>query len=158
MEKVGIEGVVSIEESKGIETVLDVVEGMQFDRGYLSAYFVTNTEKMQAVLDEPYVLLSERKLSTVQDLVPVLEQIAKTGRSLLIVADDIDGEALATLVVNKLRGTLVSAAVKAPGYGDRRKAMLQDIATLTGGKFLAEELGIQLPDITLADLGTTPLL
>ncbi len=154
LEKVGVEGVVSIEESKGIETVLDVVEGMQFDRGYLSAYFVTNTEKMQAVLDEPYILLSERKLSTVQDLVPVLEQIAKTGRSLLIVAEDIDGEALATLVVNKLRGTLVSAAVKAPSYGDRRKAMLQDIAILTGGKFLAEELGIKLPDITLADLGT----
>ncbi|WP_348266091.1 chaperonin GroEL [Edaphobacter paludis] len=154
LEKVGIEGVVSIEESKGIETVLDVVEGMQFDRGYLSAYFVTNAEKMQAVLDEPYILLSEKKLSTVQDLVPVLEQIAKTGRSLLIVADDIDGEALATLVVNKLRGTLISAAVKAPGYGERRKAMLQDVAILTGGKFLAEELGIKLPDITLADLGT----
>src|SRR6185437_5204493 len=154
LEKVGIEGVVSIEESKGIETVLDVVEGMQFDRGYLSAYFVTNTEKMQAVLDEPYILLSERKLSTVQDLVPVLEQIAKTGRSLLIVAEDIDGEALATLVVNKLRGTLVSAAVKAPGYGDRRKAMLEDVGILTGGKFLAEELGIKFQDITLADLGT----
>ena len=154
LEKVGVEGVVSIEESKGIETVLDVVEGMQFDRGYLSAYFVTNTEKMQAVLDEPYILLSERKLSTVQDLVPVLEQIAKTGRSLLIVAEDIDGEALATLVVNKLRGTLVSAAVKAPGYGDRRKAMLEDVGILTGGKFLAEELGIKFQDITLADLGT----
>lgn len=154
LEKVGIEGVVSIEESKGIETVLDVVEGMQFERGYLSAYFVTNTEKMQAVLEEPYILLSERKLSTVQDLVPVLEQIAKTGRSLLIVAEDIDGEALATLVVNKLRGTLLSAAVKAPGYGDRRKAILQDVAILTGGTFIAEELGIKLPDITLADLGT----
>lgn len=153
LEKVGIEGVVSIEESKGIETVLDVVEGMQFDRGYLSAYFVTNTEKMQTILNEPYILLSERKLSTVQDLVPALEQIAKTGRSLLIIAEDIDGEALATLVVNKLRGTLASGAVKAPGFGKRRKAMLQDIAILTGGKFLAEELGIKLPDITLADLG-----
>lgn len=154
LEKVGIEGVVSIEESRGIETVLDIVEGMRFDRGYLSAYFVTNTEKMQAVLDEPLILLSEKKLSSVQDLVPVLEQIAKTGRSLLIVAEDIDGEALATLVVNKLRGTLVSAAVKAPGYGDRRKMILEDIAILTGGKFLAEELGIKLTDITLADLGT----
>jgi len=154
LEKVGTEGVVSIEESKGIETVLDVVEGMQFDRGYLSAYFVTNTEKMQVVLDEPYILLIDKKLSKVQDLVPVLEQIAKTGRSLLIVAEDMDGEALATLVVNKLRGTLVSAAVKAPGYGDRRKAMLQDIAILTGGKFFADELGIKISDITLADLGT----
>jgi len=154
LEKVGVEGVVSIEEGKGMETVLDVVEGMQFDRGYLSAYFVTNPEKMQAVLDEPFILLSEKKVSSIQDLVPVLEQIAKTGRSLLIVAEDIDGEALATLVVNKLRGSLVSAAVKAPGYGDRRKAMLQDIAIVTGGKFLAEELGIKLPDITSTDLGT----
>ncbi len=154
LEKIGVEGVVSVEESKGIETVLDVVEGMQFDRGYLSAYFVTNTEKMQAILDEPFILLSEKKISNLQDLVPVLEQIAKTGRPLLIVADDVDGEALATLVVNKLRGSLISAAVKAPGYGDRRKAAMQDIAILTGGKLLAEELGIKLQDVTPADLGT----
>jgi chaperonin GroEL len=154
VEKVGVEGVVSVEEGKGIETNLEVVEGMQFDRGYLSGYFVTDTVKMQVVLEEPLILLSEKKLSTVQDLVPVLEQIAKVGRSLLIVAEDIDGEALATLVVNKLRGSLVSVAVKAPGYGDRRKAIMQDIAILTGGRFLAEELGIKLKDVQLADLGT----
>jgi chaperonin GroEL len=154
VEKVGVEGVVSVEEGKGIETNLEVVEGMQFDRGYLSGYFVTDTVKMQVVLEEPLILLSEKKLSTVQDLVPVLEQIAKVGRSLLIVAEDIDGEALATLVVNKLRGSLVSVAVKAPGYGDRRKAIMQDIAILTGGRFLAEELAIKLKDVQLADLGT----
>jgi chaperonin GroEL len=154
VEKVGVEGVVSVEEGKGIETTLEVVEGMQFDRGYLSAYFVSDTEKMQAVLDEPAILLCEKKLSSIQDLVPILEQVAKASRSLLIVAEDIDGEALATLVVNKLRGSLPSVAVKAPGYGDRRKAILQDIAILTGGKFLAEELGIKLQDVTMADLGT----
>ena len=154
VDKVGVEGVVSVEEGKGIETTLEVVEGMQFDRGYLSAYFVSDAEKMQAVLDEPAILLCEKKLSSIQDLVPILEQVAKASRSLLIVAEDIDGEALATLVVNKLRGSLASVAVKAPGYGDRRKAILQDIAILTGGKFLAEELGIKLQDITMADLGT----
>ena len=154
VEKVGVEGVVSVEEGKGIETTLEVVEGMQFDRGYLSAYFVSDAEKMQAVLDEPAILLCEKKLSSIQDLVPILEQVAKASRSLLIVAEDIDGEALATLVVNKLRGSLASVAVKAPGYGDRRKAILQDIAILTGGKFLAEELGIKLQDVTMADLGT----
>jgi chaperonin GroEL len=154
VDKVGVEGVVSVEEGKGIETTLEVVEGMQFDRGYLSAYFVSDTERMQAVLDEPAILLCEKKLSSIQDLVPVLEQVAKASKSLLIVAEDIDGEALATLVVNKLRGSLASVAVKAPGYGDRRKAILQDIAILTGGKFLAEELGIKLQDVTMADLGT----
>ncbi|MHB1022701.1 MAG: chaperonin GroEL [Acidobacteriaceae bacterium] len=154
VEKVGVEGVVSVEEGKGTETLLEVVEGMQFDRGYLSAYFVTDTEKMQTVLEDPLILLCEKKLSTIQDLVPVLEQIAKAGRPLLIIAEDVDGEALATLVVNKLRGVLASAAVKAPGYGDRRKAILQDIAILTGGKFFAEELGIKLQNIALADLGT----
>lgn len=154
VDKVGVEGVVSVEEGKGIETTLEVVEGMQFDRGYLSAYFVSDAEKMQAVLDEPAILLCEKKLSSIQELVPILEQVAKASRSLLIVAEDIDGEALATLVVNKLRGSLASVAVKAPGYGDRRKAILQDIAILTGGKFLAEELGIKLQDVTMADLGT----
>jgi chaperonin GroEL len=154
VDKVGVEGVVSVEEGRGIDTTLEVVEGMQFDRGYLSAYFVSDTEKMQAVLDEPAILLCEKKLSSIQDLVPILEQVAKASRSLLIVAEDIDGEALATLVVNKLRGSLASVAVKAPGYGDRRKAILQDIAILTGGKFLAEELGIKLQDVTMADLGT----
>ena len=154
VDKVGVEGVVSVVEGKGIETTLEVVEGMQFDRGYLSAYFVSDTERMQAVLDEPAILLCEKKLSSIQDLVPVLEQVAKASKSLLIVAEDIDGEALATLVVNKLRGSLASVAVKAPGYGDRRKAILQDIAILTGGKFLAEELGIKLQDVTMADLGT----
>jgi chaperonin GroEL len=154
VEKVGVEGVVAVESGTGIDTTLEVVEGMQFDRGYLSAYFVSDTEKMQAVLDEPAILLCEKKLSSIQDLVPILEQVAKASRSLLIVAEDIDGEALATLVVNKLRGSLPSVAVKAPGYGDRRKAILQDIAILTGGKFLAEELGIKLQDVTMADLGT----
>lgn len=154
VEKVGVEGVVSVEEGKGTETVLEIVEGMQFDRGYLSGYFVTNTEKMQAVLEEPLILLYEKKLTSVQDLVPVLEQIAKAGRPLLVIAEDVDGEALATLVVNKLRGVLTAVAVKAPGYGDRRKAMMEDIAVLTGGKFFAEELGIKLEKITLADMGS----
>jgi|SRR5579883_340581 chaperonin GroEL len=154
VEKVGVEGVVSVEEGKGTETILDLVEGMEFDRGYLSAYFVTNTEKMQAILEDPLIFLYEKKLSNVQDLVPVLEQIAKAGRPLLIIAEDVDGEALATLVVNKLRGVLTSVAVKAPGYGERRKAMLEDIAILTGGKFFAEELGTRLENITLADMGS----
>lgn len=154
MEKVGSEGVVSVEEGKGTETVLDLVEGMQFDRGYLSSYFVTDAEKMRAVLDDPAILIYERKLSSLQDLVPLLEQIAKAARSLLVIADDVDGEALATLVVNKLRGVLACVAVKAPGYGDRRKAMLEDLATVTGGRCLAEELGVKLENITLQDLGS----
>jgi chaperonin GroEL len=153
IERVGAEGAVTVEEAKGTETVLEVVEGLQFDRGYLSAYFVTEPEKMRAVLDEPHILLYEKKIATVKDLLPVLEQIAKTNVPLLIVAEEIEGEALATLVVNKLRGALACVAVKAPGYGDRRKAMLQDIAILTGGRLIAEELGIRLENITLADMG-----
>ncbi|RPI53893.1 MAG: chaperonin GroEL [Acidobacteria bacterium] len=153
IERVGAEGAVTVEEAKGTETVLEVVEGLQFDRGYLSAYFVTEPEKMRAVLDEPHMLLYEKKIATVQDLLPVLEQVAKTNVPLLIVAEEIEGEALATLVVNKLRGVLACAAVKAPGYGDRRKAMLQDIAILTGGRLIAEELGIRLEKVTLDDLG-----
>ena len=141
-EKVGAEGVITVEEAKATETTLEVVEGMQLDRGYLSPYFVTDPEKMEAVLEEPLILLSERRISTLQDLVPLLEQVARRGRPLLVVAEDVDGEALATLVVNKLRGTLASAAVKAPGYGDRRKATLQDMAILTGGRVISEELGI----------------
>jgi chaperonin GroEL len=153
IERVGAEGAVTVEEAKGTETILEVVEGLQFDRGYLSAYFVTEPEKMRAVLDEPHILLYEKKIATVKDLLPVLEQIAKTNVPLLIVAEEIEGEALATLVVNKLRGVLACVAVKAPGYGDRRKAMLQDIAILTGGRLIAEELGIRLENITLADMG-----
>ncbi len=154
MEKVGKEGVITVEEAKGMETTLEIVEGMQFDRGYLSPYFVTDPEKMEAHMDEPYILLHEKKISTMKDLVPVLEQIAKMGKPLLIVAEDVEGEALATLVVNKLRGTLKCAAVKAPGFGDRRKAMLEDIAILTGGQVVSEDLGIKLENITLNDLGT----
>jgi chaperonin GroEL len=153
IERVGAEGAVTVEEAKGTETVLEVVEGLQFDRGYLSAYFVTEPEKMRAVLDDPHILLYEKKIATVKDLLPVLEEIAKTNVPLLIVAEEIEGEALATLVVNKLRGVLACAAVKAPGYGDRRKAMLQDIAILTGGRLIAEELGVRLENVTLADLG-----
>jgi chaperonin GroEL len=153
IERVGAEGAVTVEEAKGTETVLEVVEGLQFDRGYLSAYFVTEPEKMRAVLDEPHILLYEKKIATVKDLLPVLEQVAKTNVPLLIVAEEIEGEALATLVVNKLRGVLTCAAVKAPGYGDRRKAMLQDIAILTGGRLIAEELGTRLENVTLTDLG-----
>jgi chaperonin GroEL len=153
IERVGAEGAVTVEEAKGTETILEVVEGLQFDRGYLSAYFVTEPEKMRAILDEPHILLYEKRIATVKDLLPVLEQIAKTNVPLLIVAEDIEGEALATLVVNKLRGVLACVAVKAPGYGDRRKAMLEDIAILTGGRLIAEELGIRLENITLADLG-----
>jgi chaperonin GroEL len=154
MEKVGKEGVITVEEAKGMETSLEIVEGMQFDRGYLSPYFVTNAEKMEAHLDEPWILLHEKKISSMKDLVPILEQIAKMGKPLLIIAEDVEGEALATLVVNKLRGTLQCAAVKAPGFGDRRKAMLEDIAVLTGGHVISEDLGIKLENVTLSDLGT----
>ena len=154
MSKVGKEGVITVEEAKGLSTTLDVVEGMQFDRGYLSPYFVTDAERMEAVLDNPLILINEKKVSSMKDLLPVLEQVAKLGRSLLIIAEDVEGEALATLVVNKLRGTLSVVAVKAPGFGDRRKAMLEDLAILTGGKCLAEELGIKLEEVTLEDLGT----
>jgi chaperonin GroEL len=153
MEKVGKEGVITVEEAKGLETTLEVVEGMQFDRGYVSPYFVTNPDRMEAVLDEPYILITERKISAMADLIPVLEQVARSGKPLLIVAEDVEGEALATLVVNKLRGTLHVSAVKAPGFGDRRKEMLKDIAVLTGGNVVAEELGIKLEQLTLKDLG-----
>jgi chaperonin GroEL len=154
MNKVGKEGVITVEEAKSMETTLEIVEGMQFDRGYLSPYFVTDPEKMEATLTEPYILLNEKKISNMKDLVPILEQIAKMGKPLLIVAEDVEGEALATLVVNRLRGTLQCAAVKAPGFGDRRKAMLEDIAILTGGKVISEDLGLKLENITLNDLGT----
>jgi len=153
MEKVGKEGVITVEEAKGLETTLDVVEGMQFDRGYLSPYFVTDPERMEVVLQDPYILIHEKKISSMKDLLPVLEQVARSGKPLLIIAEEVEGEALATLVVNKIRGVLNTCAVKAPGFGDRRKAMLEDIATLTGGKMIAEDLGIKLENITLADLG-----
>jgi len=153
MEKVGKDGVITVEEAKAIETSLEVVEGMQFDRGYLSPYFVTNPEKMDASLEEPYILIHEKKISVLRELLPLLEKIAQTGTPLLIIAEDVEGEALATLVVNTLRGTLKCAAVKAPGYGDRRKAMLEDIAILTAGKLLSEDLGIKLEHITMEDLG-----
>jgi chaperonin GroEL len=153
MEKVGKDGVITVEEAKTLETSLEVVEGMQFDRGYLSPYFVTDAERMEAVLENPLVLIHEKKISSMKDLLPVLEQVAKLGKPLLIIAEDVEGEALATLVVNKLRGTLQVAAVKAPGYGDRRKAMLEDIATLTGGRAITEDLGIKLENLKLEDLG-----
>jgi chaperonin GroEL len=153
MNKVGKEGVITVEEAKGMETTLDVVEGMQFDRGYLSPYFVTDPEKMEAVLENVYILLNEKKISNMKDMLPILEQIAKMGKPLLILAEDVEGEALATLVVNKLRGTLKCCAVKAPGFGDRRKSMLEDIAVLTGGKVISEDLGIKLENIKLNDLG-----
>jgi chaperonin GroEL len=153
MEKVGKDGVITVEESKSMETSLEVVEGMRFDRGYLSPYFVTDPERMEAVLEEPYILIFEKKISSMKDLLPVLEQVAKLSQPLVIVAEEVDGEALATLVVNKLRGTLRAAAVKAPGYGDRRKAMLEDIAVLTGGKAITEDLGIKLENLKLEDLG-----
>ena len=153
MQKVGNEGVITVEEAKGIQTELDVVEGMQFDRGYVSPYFITNAEKMVADLDTPYILIHEKKLSTLQPLLPLLESVVQSGRPLLIVAEDVEGEALATLVVNKLRGGLKIAAVKAPGFGDRRKAMLEDIAILTGGQVISEDLGIKLENVTLAMLG-----
>jgi chaperonin GroEL len=150
---VGKEGVITVEEAKGLETTLDIVEGMQFDRGYLSPYFVTDAERMEAILEEPYILIHEKKISNMKDLLPLLEQIARSGKPLLIVAEEVEGEALATLVVNKLRGTLHVCAVKAPGFGDRRKAMLEDIAILTGGRMIAEELGIKLEQVALKDLG-----
>ena len=153
MDKVGKDGVITVEESRTMDTTLEVVEGMQFDRGYLSPYFVTDPERMEAVLEDCLILINEKKISSMKDLLPVLEQVAKTGRQLLIIAEDVEGEALATLVVNKLRGTLNVAAVKAPGFGDRRKAMLEDIATLTGGKVISDDLGIKLEGITLDDLG-----
>src|SRR5215472_13574563 len=153
MEKVGKEGVITVEEAKSMETQLEVVEGMQFDRGYLSPYFVTDAERMEAVLEDAYILIHEKKISNMKDLLPLLEQVAKSGKPLLIVAEEVDGEALATLVVNKLRGTLHVCAVKAPGFGDRRKAMLQDIAILTGGKALTEDLGIKLENVQISDLG-----
>jgi chaperonin GroEL len=153
MNKVGKEGVITVEEAKSMETTLDVVEGMQFDRGYLSPYFVTDPERMEAVVEEPLILLHEKKISNMKDLLPLLEQVARQGKPLVIVAEDIEGEALATLVVNKIRGTLNVAAVKAPGFGDRRKAMLQDMAILTGGQVIAEELGLKLENVTVKDLG-----
>jgi chaperonin GroEL len=153
MEKVGKEGVITVEEAKGLETTLDVVEGMQFDRGYLSPYFVTNRDRMEVELDDPYILISEKKISAMGDLIPVLEAVAKSSKPILIIAEDVEGEALATLVVNKLRGVLNVAAVKAPGFGDRRKEMLKDIAVLTGGQVVSEELGNKFENVTLADLG-----
>ena len=154
MEKVGKEGVITVEEAKSMETSLEIVEGMQFDRGYLSPYFVTDAEKMETQLEDPYILLHEKKISNMKDMLPILEQIAKSGKPLLLIAEDVEGEALATLVVNKLRGTLKCAAVKAPGFGDRRKAMLEDIAILTGGQVLSEDLGLKLENVSLKDLGT----
>ncbi|MCF8082312.1 MAG: chaperonin GroEL [Deltaproteobacteria bacterium] len=154
MEKVGKEGVITVEEAKSMETTLEIVEGMQFDRGYVSPHFVTDAEKMEAHLEEPYILLHEKKISAMKDMVPLLEEIAKSGKPLLIVAEDVEGEALATLVVNKIRGTLQCCAVKAPGFGDRRKAMLEDIAVMTGGQVISEDLGLKLENVTLQDLGT----
>jgi chaperonin GroEL len=153
MKKVGKDGVITVEESKTMETQLDVVEGMQFDRGYLSPYFVTDPERMETILENPYILIYEKKISSMKDLLPLLEQVAKSGTPLLIIAEDVEGEALATLVVNKLRGTLNVAAVKAPGFGDRRKAMLQDIAILTGGQAITEDLGLKLENIQVSSLG-----
>jgi chaperonin GroEL len=153
MEKVGKDGVITVEEAKGTETTLDVVEGMQFDRGYLSPYFVTNPDRMEAVFEDAYILIHEKKVTSMKDLLPILEQVAKMGKPLVILAEDVEGEALATLVVNKLRGTLNVAAVKAPGFGDRRKAMLEDIAVLTGGRMISEDLGIKLENVTVDDMG-----
>ena len=153
MEKVSADGVITIEESKTMKTELDLVEGMQFDRGYISAYMATDMEKMEAVLDDPYILITDRKITVIQDILPVLEQIVQAGRKLLIIAEDVEGEALTTLIVNKLRGTFGVVAVKAPGYGDRRKEMLKDIAILTGGQVISEELGLELKDTTLEMLG-----
>ncbi|MFH1018243.1 MAG: chaperonin GroEL [Pseudomonadota bacterium] len=153
MDKVGKEGVITVEEAKSMETSLDIVEGMQFDRGYLSPYFVTDAERMESVLEDPYILIHEKKISTMKDLLPLLEKIAQAGKPLVIIAEEVEGEALATLVVNKLRGTLKCVAVKAPGFGDRRKAMLEDVAILTGGRCLSEDLGIKLENVTMQDLG-----
>jgi chaperonin GroEL len=154
MEKVGKEGVITVEEAKSMETSLDIVEGMQFDRGYLSPHFVTDSERMEVVLEDPYILLNEKKITVMKDLVPLLEDVSKAGKPLLIIAEDVEGEALATLIVNKLRGTLNVAAVKAPGFGDRRKAMLEDIAILSGGQVISEDLGIKIENIKLKDLGS----
>jgi len=153
MEKVGKDGVITVEEAKGMETTLDVVEGMQFDRGYLSPYFITNPERMEAVLEDAYILLYEKKISAMKDLVPLLEKVAQKGRPIVILSEEVEGEALATLVVNKIRGTLSCAAVKAPGYGDRRRAMLEDIGVLTGGKLISEDIGIKLENVQISDLG-----
>src|SRR5213078_1441102 len=153
MEKVGKDGVITVEESKSADTKLDVVEGMQFDRGYLSPYFVTDAERMECVLEDPYILIHEKKISNMKDLLPLLEQIARSGKPVLVIAEEVEGEALATLVVNKLRGTLNACAVKAPGFGDRRKAMLEDISILTGGKPIMEETGLKLEGVRLEDLG-----
>jgi len=153
MDTVGKEGVITIEESKSMETTVEKVEGMEFDKGYVSAYFVTNPETMEALIEEPYILIHEKKISAIQDLLPLLEKIVRTGKPLVIIAEDLEGEALATLVVNKLRGTLNAAAVKAPGFGDRRKAMLEDIAILTGGTFLSEDIGVKLENVDLGQLG-----
>ena len=155
MEKVGKDGVITVEEAKSLETTLEVVEGMQFDRGYLSPYFVTDADRMEVILEDPYILIHEKKISALKDLVPLLEKSAQQGKPLLILAEDVEGEALATLVVNKIRGTIQAAAVKAPGYGDRRTAMLEDIAVLTNGRVISEDLGIKLENVTLNDLGTT---
>jgi len=153
MEKVGKEGVITVEEAKSLDTQLEVVEGMQFDRGYLSAYFVTDVERMEAVLEDAYILIHEKKISVMKDLLPLLEQVARSGKPLLVIAEEVEGEALATLVVNKIRGTFACCAVKAPGFGDRRKAMLEDIAILSGGRMIAEELGLKLENVTLKELG-----
>ena len=155
MDKVGKDGTITVEEAKGIETTLEVVEGMQFDKGYLSPYFVTNAENMEAVLENAYILIQEKKIASLKDVLPLLEKVAKASRPLVVIAEDVEGEALATLVVNKLRGTLQVAAVKAPGFGDRSKATLEDIAVLTGGRCLTEDLGIKLENLTLEDLGRT---
>src|SRR5438067_8947573 len=153
MEKVGKEGVITVEEAKGLDTQLEVVEGMQLDRGYLSAYFVTDADRMEAVLEDAYILIHEKKISVMKDLLPLLEQVARSGKPLLVIAEEIEGEALATLVVNKLRGTFACCAVKAPGFGDRRKAMLEDIAVLTGGRLITEDIGIKLESVQISDLG-----
>ncbi|MEE2708738.1 MAG: chaperonin GroEL [Gemmatimonadota bacterium] len=158
MEKVGKDGVITVEEAKGMDTTLDVVEGMLFDKGYISPYFVTDSERMECSLDDPYILIHEKKISAMKDLLPILEKVVQQGRSLLIIAEDVEGEALATLVVNKLRGTMKIAAVKAPGFGDRRKAMLEDIAILTGGRVITEDIGIKLENVTFEDLGTVKRL
>merc|ERR1712159_607228 len=154
MDKVGNEGVITVEEAKSLDTELDVVEGMQFDRGYLSPYFVTDAEKMRVVMEDPYILLHEKKISNLQDMLPLLEKDVQSGKSLLIISEEVEGEALATLVVNKLRGGLKIAAVKAPGFGDRRKAMLEDIAILTNGELISEDIGIKLENVTINDLGS----
>jgi chaperonin GroEL len=153
MEKVGKDGVITVEEAKSAETEMKVVEGMQFDRGFLSPYFITDADRMEAVLEDAFVIITEKKVSNMRDILPVLEQIAKSGKPFLLIAEDVDGEALATLVVNKIRGTLRGSAVKAPGFGDRRKAMLQDIAILTGGAVVSEEMGMKLEDLRLEQLG-----